>query len=56
MSFKDKITHQNGGKHEFHAVHTVSLLSFYRQEYRTIFAATKCRHVAQRIWIVAFEN
>ena len=28
-----------------------SLHYFYRQKYRTIFAATKCRHAAQRIWI-----
>ena len=46
MSFKDKTTHQKGGKYELRAAHMDSLLYFYRQEYRTIFAATKCRHAA----------
>ena len=52
-----KVTHPRGGKHDFRAAHMDSLLYFYRQKYRTIFAATKCRHAAQHIImdsIVAF--
>ena len=49
MSFKDGVTHKTGGKHEFRAAQMDSLLYFYRQEYRTIFSATKCRHATPRI-------
>ena len=41
MSFKDKITHLKGGKHNFHIAHMDSILYFYHQEYHMIFAATK---------------
>ena len=36
-------------KFQFGATHMNSLLCFHRQEYRTIFAATKCHHAAPRI-------
>ena len=33
MSFKDRVTHKTGGKHEFRVAQMDSLLYFYRQEY-----------------------
>ena len=56
MSFKDKLKiiiyfFLNGGKHEFRTAHMDCLLYFYRPKYRTIFAATKYRHAALRVWI-----
>ena len=56
MSFKDKTTHQKGGKYELRAAHMDSLLDFYRHKYRTVFATTKCRHAAPRIWIRSFRR
>ena len=31
-----------------------SLLYFYRQNYRTMFATTECRHAAPSLWIRSF--
>ena len=53
---QNKVTYQKGDKHEFHAAHTHSLLCFYCQKYRTIFATTKCRHAAPRVWIRSFSR
>ena len=49
MSFKDEITHEKAGRHELRASRTDSLPCFYRQKFRTVFAASKCRHAAARM-------
>ena len=51
MSFKDKVTHKKGGKHEFRTAHMDSLLYFYHQKYRTFLPQQNATMPRARIWI-----